>query len=129
MRTYEPVFKAVILVVEDERDIVRRLQHILEGEGYEIVSAPSHERAIECLRTSHVDLAVIDLDLPNLQGHRLATDIRADAPTESLPIVTMTAHPIRLQDAQAAQTSGLQEYLFKPFMAETLLHNVARLLS
>lgn len=120
---------ATILVVEDEHDIVRMMTHTLEGQGYQVIGAPSRTQALDCLRTVHIDLAIIDLDLPEQAGVMLTEHIRADADMRQLPVVTMTASPLRLSDAKAAVESGVHEYLFKPFMAETLLHNVGRLLS
>ena len=117
---------ATILVVEDEPDIVRMMTHILEGAGYQVMSAPTQERAIDSLRTAHIDLVIIDRDLPDGQGVALNQHIRAQPATTRLPVVTMTANPVRLCDAEEAAKSGVQEFLFKPFMAETLLRNVAR---
>lgn len=119
---------ATILVVEDERDIVRMMTHILEGQGYEVVSAPSHRQALDYLRTVRIDLAIIDLELPEGAGVELTRQIRANMAMKELPLVTMTASPLRLSDAEVALDTGVHEYLFKPFMAETLLHNVGRLL-
>ena len=129
LRPHGPALVATILVVEDESDIVRMMTRILEEAGYGVMSAPSQERAMDALRTAHIDLAIIDRDLPDGQGVDLTEQIRAGSSSRRLPIVTMTASPVRLRDAKQATESGVQEFLFKPFMAETLLRNVGRLLT
>ena len=117
-----------ILIVDDERDMVRMMSRILEERGHRVVCASSRESALELLHTDDIDLAIIDRDLPQLHGREVTSHIRAQPATEKLPIVTMTAVHVSLPDASAAVESGVDEFLFKPFMAETLINNVERLL-
>jgi DNA-binding response OmpR family regulator len=120
---------AHILVVDDERDIVHMVSRILVEKGHQVSSARTGEQALEFLRSETVDLMVVDRALPLLSGDDVRKRIRADQATARLPILTMTAVYVRLPDADEAIESGLDEFLFKPFMAETLIDNVNRLLT
>lgn len=121
---------AHILVVDDEHDTVRMVSRILAEQGHQVSSARTGEQALELLRRDEgVELLVVDRALPQLSGDEVRRRVRADQATARMPILTMTSVYVRLPDAEEAIESGLDEFLFKPFMAETLVDNVNRLLA
>ena len=77
-----------ILVVEDEYDIRELLQNYLENEGYQVVTASDGEQAIEVFRSSHVDLILLDILLPRLNGYEVCRAIREES---DIPIIMLTA--------------------------------------
>ena len=117
-----------ILIVDDERDMVRMMARVLEDQGHRVVCAAGRDTALDMLRTDDIDLVIIDRDLPQLHGREVSSRIRSQPETASLPVVMMTAVHVSLREATAAVETGVDEFLFKPFMAETLVHNVERLL-
>lgn len=121
--------KAHILVVDDENDVVHMVSRVLVEHGYEVTQAASGERALEVLSETEVDLLIVDRDLPQLSGREVCEQVRRQPSTRDLPIVRMTAVHISLSDARAVVGSGVDAYLFRPFMSETLLSNVSWLLS
>ncbi|WP_243149482.1 response regulator [Colidextribacter sp. OB.20] len=106
-----------ILVVEDEYDIRELLQNYLENEGYQVVAASDGEQAIEVFRSSHVDLILLDILLPRLNGYEVCRAIREES---DIPIIMLTA-----LDSEEDQLKGfdlrIDDYIPKPFSMPVLL--------
>ena len=119
---------AKVLVVDDEPDIIRLVARVMEVLGHDVVTASNGPKALEMARTEQPDLIVVDLDLPQLNGLEVCKKVKTGAATSHIPIVMMTAAYVSLADAKRASGVGADEYIFKPFMSETLMRTVARLL-
>ena len=115
-----------ILVVDDEFDVVRMIERALEARGYTVEIARDGEAALAAVARACPDLVILDANLSRLFGHAVAKRLRADPETRLLPIVLMSAAYVSLADAEAA--GGADEIVMKPFVRETLLRNVERLL-
>ena len=83
---------ASILVVDDEKNIRRTLQLVLEGEGYRVIGAETAEHAIEILASPNtpVDLAIFDVKLPGMSGLDALERVRKEEATRDTPITTST---------------------------------------
>lgn len=117
---------ARILVVDDELDVVRMVARTLEARGHTVEVARDGEAALTLIAREVPELLVIDANLPRLDGAEVCRRLRADPATQALPIVMMCSAYVSLTDAQAAH--GPDELVMKPFVRETLLRNVERLL-
>lgn len=108
---------ARILIADDEDFIVRLLVYILEDDGHECIQAADGEMAYNLIRTAKPDLAVIDINMPQIDGLKLTQLIRNDRTLADLPIILVTG-----QDAPAKRVTGLDcgadDYIAKPFEAE-----------
>ena len=113
-----------ILVVEDEYDIRELLQNYLENEGYQVVTASDGEQAIEVFRSSHVDLILLDILLPRLNGYEVCRAIREES---DIPIIMLTA-----LDSEEDQLKGfdlrIDDYIPKPFSMPVLLRKIGAIL-
>ena len=113
-----------ILVVEDEYDIRELLQNYLENEGYQVVAASDGEQAIEVFRSSHVDLILLDILLPRLNGYEVCRAIREES---DIPIIMLTA-----LDSEEDQLKGfdlrIDDYIPKPFSMPVLLRKIGAIL-
>jgi CheY-like chemotaxis protein len=108
-------FKPCVLVVEDHDDTRFMLRTMLELRGgIAVVEAENGEMAIALATNGHVDLILMDTDLPGLDGYAATSRIREHTPTHEIPIVMMSGHaePAAQMKAFAA---GCTEYLVKPF--------------
>jgi DNA-binding response OmpR family regulator len=106
-----------ILVVEDDPQLRIMFQLLLEEEGYPVVAAADGLEALRAVRSIRPSLVILDLELPLLDGHAVAFELRA-AYGPSLPIVVVTA------TGQGAETmDGINPcaYLHKPFDVDGLL--------
>jgi len=118
-----------VLVVDDERNIRRTLQLVLEGDGYRVLTAESAMAALAILASpdSPVDLAILDVKLPDLSGLDLLERIRKDDATRELPIVVISGHAT-VNDAVHAVKLGASDFFEKPLARERILVSVRNVL-
>src|SRR5215216_1893412 len=110
-----------ILVVEDNEDLAFGLRYNLEAEGYSATVAPSGEDALAAVGAESVDLIVLDLTLPGVDGFRVLESIRKNGYT--LPVMILTAKGDELDKVRGLRL-GADDYLTKPF---SLLEFIARI--
>ena len=123
--------KASILVVDDEEDILRLVQSLLQSEGYIVDIAKTGMQALEFLNLCsewHYRLILSDLKMPGLDGIRLYSHLRFNYPGLEKRIVFMTGDTSSSETQAFLESAGL-DYMTKPFDLETLLKVVARNLS
>ncbi len=104
--------KATILVVDDEVAIRRALEKFLKGDGYEVLAANDGEEALKYFDDNHVDLALVDLVMPKMNGIELIKKIKELSP-ETVAIVLTGFGTIT--SAVEAMKAGAYHYLTKPF--------------
>jgi DNA-binding response OmpR family regulator len=119
---------ARILVVDDEVDVVRMVVRTLEARGHTVDIARDGETALAMINASPPDLVVLDLNLPRLDGMEVCRQLRAGEATKRIPVVMMSAAYVSLVDAEVGAGLGADEFVMKPFVRETLIRNVERLL-
>lgn len=106
-----------VLVIDDEPPIRKLLRMGLATQGYQIIEAPNGKTALELL-AQKPDLVILDLGLPDIQGHELLRMIRAR--NESVPIVVLSSRGDEAGKVQALDY-GADDYVTKPFGMEELL--------
>ena len=106
-----------VLVVDDEPPIRKLLRMGLTAQGYQILEAPNGKTALELLSQTP-DLIILDLGLPDMQGHELLRTIRAR--NESVPIVVLSSRGDEAGKVQALDF-GADDYVTKPFGMDELL--------
>jgi len=107
-----------VLVIDDEPPIRKLLRVGLSAHGYQIMEASSGKMALEFLGGQTPDLIVLDLGLPDMQGHELLRTIRAR--NDSVPIVVLSSRDDEAGKVQALD-SGADDYVTKPFGMDELL--------
>jgi CheY-like chemotaxis protein len=116
-----------ILVVENEDSNRRLMEQILDFAGYRYLSASNGLEALDIVTHEQVDLVLIDLSMPIMDGFRFTEIVRLRPQCADLPIVAVTAHAMS-DDRELALRSGCTDYLAKPFRPNQLLQVVERLL-
>jgi DNA-binding NtrC family response regulator len=113
-----------ILIVDDHDGMSRTLQDILQDEGHQVLTADSGSSAIELSGTTPVDLAMLDLRLPDMDGVELFRQLREHTP--AIKAIMMSAYmDVGLQDA--ALKMGAIAFLHKPLDIEQVLNLVSRM--
>ncbi|MEJ2158054.1 MAG: response regulator transcription factor [Desulfobacteraceae bacterium] len=119
--------KEIILVVDDEEDILELVRFNLSREGFTLLSAETGEAAWEILQSQRVNLLVLDLMLPGMDGLELARRLKAEPRTQSIPIVMLSAKGEEA-DIVAGLELGADDYVTKPFSPRVLTARVRAVL-
>jgi two-component system, OmpR family, alkaline phosphatase synthesis response regulator PhoP len=112
--------KEKILVVDDEEDILELVRYNLVREGYTVVCAASGEEALKVADAEPVDLVILDLMLPGIDGLEVARRLKRNAGTREIPIVMLTAKGEEA-DVVAGLELGADDYVTKPFSPRILI--------
>jgi len=114
-----------ILVAEDDNGARRLMEDILADSGYEPVAARDGAEALEVLDHKHIDLLIVDVMMPNMDGYTLTKELREGGST--LPILMVTAK-VTQEDKKRGFRLGVDDYMTKPVDEEELLLRIAALL-
>ena len=112
-----------VLVVEDEPDLQDLLRYNLERDGFAVTCVGSAEEALHALRRGALDLALLDLMLPGMDGLELCRKLRAEPSTAALRIIMLTAKGEEA-DIVAGLELGADDYVVKPFSPRVLLARI-----
>jgi two-component system, NtrC family, nitrogen regulation response regulator NtrX len=114
-----------VLVVDDEKNIRLTLEMVLAGAGYGVIQAGSAEDALEVLKKPNrpVDLAILDLKLPGMDGLKALEQIRKDDATRDLPVIVISGHAT-VHDAVLAIKLGASDFFEKPLNRDRVLVSV-----
>ena len=109
-----------ILVCDDDKEIVDAIEIYLVQEGFQVIKAHDGEQALKLLETKKVDLMIIDVMMPKLDGIRATFQARR---TSSIPIIILSA---KTEDADKilGLNVGADDYMTKPFAIEELLARI-----
>ena len=110
-----------ILVVEDDVDLLRGLEMNLAAEGFRVLAAPSGEKALEVVAQESLDLIILDIMLPGMDGMetcRLLRERKID-----VPIIMLTARAEEVDRVKGLE-SGADDYVTKPFSPRELIARI-----
>lgn len=100
-----------ILVADDEKEIRELLRLYLENSGYKVVEAEDGQQALELFRSKHIDLCLLDIMMPKMDGYHVLQELRKES---NVPVVILSA-----KDADSEKILGLNlgadDYMTKPF--------------
>ena len=119
--------KQQILVVDDDKTIVKIVKGYLEQAGYHVLSAYSGQMALETLRTERPDLLILDLMLPDTDGWDVTRQIRTEVRLAATPIIMLTAR-VEDSDKIIGLELGADDYITKPFNPREVVARVRALL-
>ena len=117
---------ARILVVDDVPENVRLLEAVLEANGYDVVSASDGRGALELASSAAPDLVLLDVMMPELDGHAVCRQLRAQEETAVLPVIMLTAS--EGSEKRTAIEAGADDFIPKPFNRDELLTRIRSLL-
>jgi CheY-like chemotaxis protein len=105
-----------ILYIEDNPDNMMLVKRALEARGYRLLQAMRGEEGVEVAEAEEVDLILLDINLPDIDGYEVARRIRGSQKKHSLsylPIIAVTANALK-GDAEKALSAGCDVYMSKP---------------
>jgi len=119
--------KEKILIVEDEKDIIKVLDYNLKKEGFRTVSCRDGEAALALAKNEHPDLVILDLMLPGLDGLEVCKALKKEVKTQGIPIIMLTAKA-QETDKVLGLELGADDYITKPFSPRELAARVKAVL-
>ncbi len=123
-----PEATPVVLVVEDDAALCEMLREVLEGEGYRVEVAANGGAGLARLAVGGVDLVLLDLRLPDIDGLEFCAAVRAGARQARVPILCLSGASAP-DEVEAALTAGADAYLAKPFDFDDLLAEIRALVA
>jgi len=121
----DPARDVTVLVVDDQPANLRLMDAVLSPRGYTVITAESGEAALAALKESSIDIVLLDILMPGMDGHHVCREIRADEATAFLPVIMITASGA--QEKLRALESGADDFVTKPFVQAELIARVASL--
>jgi DNA-binding response OmpR family regulator len=116
-----------ILIIEDDPSFSRAINHIIEKEGYAVITANNGLTGLRMAQGEKPDLLVLDVMLPGLDGFEICNRLRRDPLTATLPIIMLSAKG-QESDKTMGLKLGANEYLTKPVDRALLLEKITALL-
>lgn len=117
-----------VLLVEDNEMNRDMLSRRLARQGFEVLMAIDGEQGVQMAKTEMPDLILMDMSLPVLDGWGATRQIKAEASTQSIPLIALTAHAMA-GDRDKAIQAGCDDYDTKPIDLPRLLNKMERLLN
>ena len=114
-----------ILVVDDDKNIRLYLEGVLEDNGYNVVLAENGEKALEIMDREHIDLVILDVMMPKMDGYELTRTLREC--DNNLPILMISAKQLP-RDKHMGFAAGTDDYMTKPIDEEEMLFRIKALL-
>ena len=117
-----------LLIVEDDPTSRHYMKELLEPNGFELIMCETGQEGLKAFRTNTaIDLILMDIKLPDIQGLEVSRKIRSMDSGEAVPIIAQTAYAMS-EDARKSQDAGCDDYISKPIDGKNLLEKINRLL-
>lgn len=118
--------KKKILLIDDEKDLVKIVKFRLEANDYEVITACDGQEGLEKARKEKPDLIILDLMLPRMDGYKVCGLLKKDSRFMRIPIIMFTAKA-QDEDMKLGGEVGADAYIIKPFEPGALLDKIKEL--
>jgi DNA-binding response OmpR family regulator len=120
--------KGTILIIDDEKDLIELVRYnLVEKEGYDVISASNGQSGLEIAQRHKLDLIVLDLMMPGMDGLEVCRQLRGDTRTARVPLIMLTAKATEA-DRIVGLELGADDYITKPFSPRELVARVKAIL-
>jgi two-component system, cell cycle response regulator DivK len=120
--------KTKILIIEDNEQNLYLLTFILEKHDYEVFQALNGLDGIEIVKKTNLDLILLDIQLPEMDGYEVARELRKIPESKIIPIIAITSYAMA-GDREKALEAGCTGYLTKPINPDTFISSIEEYLS
>ena len=114
-----------ILVADDDRNTRMLIKVILEGENYKVLTAENGEEALSVLDSNHIDLVVLDVMMPKMDGYEFTKTLREN--NSNLPVLMLSAKQLP-EDRKLGFLAGIDDFMSKPIDPDEFLLHIKALL-
>lgn len=117
-----------IVAVEDDPFMQKVLAETLRAEGFECVLCADGASALERICAQRPDCVILDINLPDMDGHAVCRRLKADARTRGVPVIMLTGEARTLESRLRGLDGGAEDYLFKPISPRVLIARIRSIL-
>ena len=117
-----------ILIVDDEPNIVMSLEYVFKKEEFEVFIARDAAEAIEIVENNGIDIIIIDIMMPNIDGFKALKYLKADPGLSKIKIIVLSAKN-KVSDIELGLQFGADKYVSKPFSTKKIVNEVKELLT
>ena len=114
---------ATILVADDQAPNRELLEALLSADGFQVVQAADGEQALSALADNPIDLVLLDVMMPRLNGFEVCERIKSNPDLKSIPIIVVTSYALS-GDEDKARSAGCDDYVAKPYSPRQLLAKI-----
>lgn len=122
------MMKKTVLVVEDEESLLKLESILLTSRGYEVIGVPHGAAALEVLGKEKIDLVLLDIMLPEIDGFEVCRRIKEDPQTRKIPVIMLTAKKSQ-EDLARGNEVGADWYITKPFKSTKVIETIERFIN
>ncbi|MCE5252494.1 response regulator transcription factor [bacterium] len=120
--------KKKVLVIDDNPDIGDLVERALEGPEFEVFKATGGQEGIHMAQEQKVDIILLDIMMPELDGFTVSSYLKKKPATEKIPIIFLTARATG-SGRMIASKAGAVDYIMKPFSPRELLKRITRIVN
>ncbi len=117
-----------ILIVDDEPNIVMSLEYVFKKEEFEVFIARDAAEAIEIVENNGIDIIILDIMMPNIDGFKALKYLKADHGLSKIKIIVLSAKN-KVSDIELGLQFGVDKYVSKPFSTKKIVNEVKELLT
>lgn len=117
-----------ILAVEDDSIMANMLGHVVRAEGFEFFTCAEGGPAADLALREKPDLIILDVHLPDMDGHEVCRRLKADARVRHIPVIMLTGEARALESRVRGLDLGAEDYLFKPISPKVLIARIKSIL-
>jgi len=114
-----------VLAIDDEPDVLRILQIILERAGFGVTTSTSPEEGLRLAKEELIHIILLDIRMPVRDGFDVLEDLKADDKTKDIPVIMLTGEK-EIKDFERGHGLGVSDYITKPFRQDLLLQRIRR---
>ena len=117
-----------ILAVEDDSIMANMLRHVIRAEGFEFLTCAEGGATTDLALREKPDLILLDVHLPDMDGHEVCRRLKADARVRHIPVIMLTGEARELESRVRGLDLGAEDYLFKPISPKVLVSRIKSIL-
>jgi two-component system response regulator VicR len=117
-----------IIYIEDELEMIDLVRLILNRKGYEVKGALGGQEGLDLIRSTHPDLVLLDLMMPDMDGWEVYQQMKANEVMRDIPVIVITAKAQNIDKVLGVHIAKVEDYISKPFSPQQLIDSVEMVL-
>ncbi len=114
-----------VLAIDDEPDVLKILQIILERAGFGVITAETADKGLRQAKEGLIHIILLDIRMPVRDGFDLLEELKRDEKTKDIPVIMLTGEK-EIRDFERGHVLGISDYITKPFRQDLLLQRIRR---